>query len=72
MDEEKVVIKNVKAEYITTKTDKYENEICYFKMKDKTCELKFAPLMKDSYILHWFKTDMGSISVKSKNKILQS
>jgi len=29
MDEEKVVIKNVKAEYITTKTDKYENELCY-------------------------------------------
>ena len=35
MDDEKFTIKSVKAEYITTKTDKYENEICYFKMRDK-------------------------------------
>jgi hypothetical protein len=33
MEDEKVVVKSVKAEYIATKTDKYENEICYFKMK---------------------------------------
>ncbi len=47
MDDEKFTIKNVKAEYITTKTDKYENEICYFKMRDRNLEAKFAPLMKN-------------------------
>ena len=68
MDDEKFSIKHVKAEYITTKTDKYENEICYFKMKDKSFELKFAPLMKDSYILPWFKTDKGQYILKVKTK----
>ena len=32
MDEEKVGIKSVRVEYISTKTDKYDNEIVYFKM----------------------------------------
>ena len=56
MDEEKVVIKNVKAEYITTKTDKYDNEICYFKLRDKNIDSKVAPLMKDSFNLPLFKS----------------
>ena len=68
MDDEKFTIKNVKAEYITTKSDKYENEICYFKMRDKNFELKFAPLMKDSYKLPWFKTDKGQYLLKVKTK----
>ena len=68
MDDEKVTIKNVKAEYITTKTDKNENEICYFKMRDNSFEAKFAPLMKDSYKLPWFKTDKGHYLLKVKTK----
>ena len=42
MDDEKITIKNVKAEYITTKTDKYENEICYFKLRDKKYRFKIC------------------------------
>ena len=69
MEDEKVVVKSVKAEYITTQTDKYENEICYFKMKDKNFELKFAPLMKDpSFKLPWFKTDKGQYLLKVKTR----
>ena len=68
MDDEKFSIKNVKAEYITTKTDNYKNEIRYFKMKDKNFELKFAALMRDSYILPWFKTDKGRYMLKGKTK----
>ena len=33
MEDEKVVIKNVRVEYITTKTDKFNNDLCYFKLK---------------------------------------
>ena len=35
MDDENIVIKNVRVEYITTKTDKYNNQVCYFKIKDR-------------------------------------
>ena len=68
MDDEKFTIKNVKAEYITTKTDKYENEIIYFKMRDKNVDSKFATLMKPSYILPWFKSDKGHYILKVKTK----
>jgi hypothetical protein len=30
MDEEKIGIKSVRVEYISTKTDKYDNETVYF------------------------------------------
>ena len=68
MDEEKVVIKNVKAEYITTKTDKYENEICYFKLRDKNIDSKFVALIQPSFNLPWFKSEKGQYILKEKAK----
>ena len=38
MEDEKVTINNVRVEYITTKTDKFNNENCYFNLKDKNIE----------------------------------
>ena len=40
MEDDKIVIKNVRVEYITTKTDAFDNEICYFKLKEKNMESK--------------------------------
>ena len=36
MDEEILVIKNAKLEYVTTKTDNCNNELFYVKIKDKS------------------------------------
>jgi hypothetical protein len=68
MDDDKVVIKNVKVEYITTKTDAFENEICYFKLKEKNIESKFAAIMKNDFRLPWFKSDKGYYLLKVKTK----
>jgi len=38
MDEETIGIKTVRVEYISTKTDKYDNEIIYFKLRDKNVD----------------------------------
>ena len=68
MEDEKVVIKNVRVEYITTKTDKFNNEICYFKLKDKNIDNKFAVLINEGYNKPWFKTDKGHYILKVKTK----
>jgi hypothetical protein len=50
------------------KTDKYDNEIIYFKLRDKNVDLKFVTLIKPSYILPWFKSDKGHYILKVKTK----
>ena len=67
MVEETIGIKTVRVEYISTKTDKYDNEIIYFRLKDKV-DSTFATLIKESYILPWFKTDKGQYLLKVKTK----
>ena len=66
--EEKVVIKNARLEFITTKTDKYDNETCYFKLKHKNVEQKFGAIIKDGFKLPWFKSDKGQNILKVKTK----
>ena len=38
--EEKYLVKNCKVEFVTTKTDNYDNEISYFKLLDKNIDQK--------------------------------
>ena len=71
MGEENVTLKNIKLEYLTTKTDKYENEISYFKIKDKNIDQKFVSINKEGYKLPYFKTDKGSYILKAKTKYLK-
>ena len=40
MDEDFVLVKNARLECITTKKDNYDNEMSYFKIKDKVIEQK--------------------------------
>ena len=68
MENDKIVIKTVRVEYITTKTDNYDNENCYFKLKDKNIESKFAAIMKHNFNLPWFKSDRGYYLLKVKTK----
>ena len=68
MEDEKVVIKNVRVEYITTKTDKFNNDLCYLKLKDKHIDAKFAVLINEGFNKPWFKTDKGHYILKVKTK----
>jgi hypothetical protein len=69
MVDEKVVLKGVKVEYVTTKTDAYENELCYFKILDKKFESKFT--VKEDFKYPWFKSDKGQIILKVKTKYMK-
>ena len=68
MEDEKVIIKNVRVEYITTKTDKFNNEICYLKLKDNNIDVKFAAIIKEKHKTPWFKTDKGHYILNVKTK----
>ena len=39
MDDDKIVIKNLKVEFITKKKDNYNNEQVYFKIKEKMLKI---------------------------------
>jgi hypothetical protein len=68
MTDENIVIKNVKVEYLTTKLDKYDNEINYFKIKDKHIDQKFAAIIKEGHNLPWFKSENEQTILKVKSK----
>lgn len=53
MAEDKVIIKNLKVEFITKKMDNYNNEQVYFKIL-KAQENKFTAINKDGYRLPYF------------------
>ena len=70
-DEDKVVIKNIKLEYITTKKNEYDNEICYFKIKSKNVENQFSLVNKENYKLPYFKTNDNKYLLKVKSKYVK-
>ena len=52
---ENILIKNAKLEYLTTKTDNYDNEASYFKIIDKTIENKMQKWNNDDFKMPFFK-----------------
>ena len=70
MAEDKVIIKNIKLEYISTKTDNYNNNQVYFKVL-KGQENKFTAINKDGYHLPYFKTDDNKYLLKVKSKYVK-
>ena len=68
--EDKITIKNCKVEFVTTKTDNYDNDISYFKLLDKNIDQKYSALMKNDFKLPWFKTDKQTNILKVKPKYI--
>ena len=71
MDDEKIVIKNLKLEFITKKKDNYNNEQVYFKIKEKNVESKFTIINKDGHNVPYFKSKDGTYSLKVKSKYVR-
>ena len=71
MEEENILFKNIRVEFLSTKTDHYNNEISYFKIKDRNIDQKFKLIMKDNFKLPWFKTDKNQNILKVKRKYVK-
>ena len=66
-----VEIKNIKVTYISTKTDKFDNTICYFKVTDTKAKKRLNPIlteMCEECRLPLWKTDSGEYMLKVKQK----
>lgn len=67
----KIEVKGLKTEYLSTKTDKYDNEISYLKVIDN--KKKLEPILSqtcdDCKIPIW-KTDDGLYIIKVKKKFM--
>ena len=66
-----IEIKNLNVTYITTKTDKFDNTICYFKVTDTKAKKKLSPILSqlsDELRLPIWETDDGKYMVKVKQK----
>jgi len=66
-----IEIKDLKLEFIITKTDNYNNDISYLKVIDKAFKNKLQPILSqmcDDLRLPIWKSDDGFYMVKVKNK----
>ena len=66
-----IEIKDLKLEFIITKTDNYNNDISYLKVIDKAFKNKLQPILSqmcDDVRLPIWKSDDGFYMVKVKNK----
>ena len=66
-----IEIKNVNVTYISTKTDKFDNTICYSKITDLKAKNKLSPIlfqMCDECRLPWWETEDGEYLIKVKQR----
>ena len=70
MVDEKVIIKNIKLEYISSKQDNYNNNQVYFKIL-KGQENKFTSINKENHTLPFFKSQDGKMLLKVKSKYVK-
>ena len=71
MTDERIVIKSVRVEYLATKRDKFDNDITYFKIKDKNIEQRFVLIIKEGHNSPWFKSENGQTILKVKSKYVK-
>ena len=69
---ENILIKNAKLEYLTSKTDDYDNEVSYFKIIDKTIESRMQKWNNEDFKMPFFKSNKGQDKIlKIKQKYIK-
>ena len=64
-------VNDLLCEYLTTKVDKYDNEISYYKIIDDTFKIKMKNILKEQCEecrMPFWKTDDGEYILKRKTK----
>ena len=67
----KIEINNLNVTYISTKTDKFDNTICYFKVTDTKAKKRLNPILSQMCVecrLPLWETDSGEYILKVKQR----
>ena len=72
MSEELITIKKIRVEYLSTKQDKYNQDVSYFKIKDFDIDTRFGIIKREGYIVPMFKKRKWSIHIENQTKICQA
>ena len=73
--ESNIEIKNINVMYISTKTDKFDNTICYFKVTDTKAKKRLSPILSqmcEECRLPLWKTESNEYMLKVKPKNAQA
>ncbi len=68
--EDIIILKNIKLTFLSTKEDKYDNEISYFRL-GKNMENKFSQINKVGFRLPYFEISEQKYLLKVKNKYIK-
>ena len=71
MSEELITIKKIRVEYLSTKQDKYNQDISYFKKKDFDIDARFSIIKREGYVVPMFKSENGVYILKTKQKYVK-
>ena len=66
-----IEIENINVTYVKTKTDKFDNTICYFKITDLRAQNKLSPILSetcDECRLPLWKAEDGEYLIKVKQR----
>ena len=66
-----VEVKNINVTYVSTKTDNYDNTICYFKVTDTKAKKKLSPILSevcDECRIPVWKAEDGAYLLKVKQR----
>ena len=66
-----IEIKNINVTHISTKTDNYDNTVCYFKVTDTKAKNKLSPILSqmcDECRLPLWETEDGEYLIKVKQR----
>ena len=68
-----IYINDIDLEYVSTKTDKYDNDVSYFKIIDSMVKANLKPIRDmdfDTFRMPYWITDNNEIILKVKNKFI--
>ena len=71
MSEELITIKKIRVEYLSTKQDKYNQDVSYFTIKDFDIDTRFGIIKREGYIVPMFKSENGAYILKTKQKYVK-
>jgi len=71
LNDELITLTKIRVEYLSTKQDKYNQDVSYFKIKDFDIDKRLSIIKREGYIVPMFTTEKGVTIIKTKQKYVK-